>query len=325
MIKISVIVPMYNSFHLMEHNLSVLEKQEAAEIELVLVDDCSKDDSYERAVQYAQTSKLDIKVVRNKKNGGPGFSRNQGIRVATGDYITFVDSDDYFSDDFTDVLVPILKQGVDCVVFDYVYVNEDRTYRSSGKTMDIPFAEGFIDKKMAFVFVHGSTCGKVYRKTMIVDNQVLFGEFFRGEDMLFTKHALAVSETIYYTCAQLYNYVQIPTSLMHNSRLTDERNCQQAFALLKDRVDCKQWKDELEAIELREVLNNTVLIKIAKKDNSKQIKAFIRENGSRTFLTNKYYKFYPNHVKVVSVLAYYQQIFLLSLALKLKNWLQSRR
>lgn len=325
MIKFSIIVPMYNSFHLMEHNLRVLEKQKAAEIELILVDDCSKDDSYSKAMLYAETSSIAVKVIRNQVNSGPGVSRNNGIALATGEYITFVDSDDYFSDDFSDVLVPILNQGIDCVIFDYVNVDEKEKRLSSGRTMEIPFDQELIDKKMAFVFTHGSTCGKVYRRTMIVENQVRFGEFFRGEDTVFTKHAISVSEKIYYAAVPLYHYVQTPNSLMHNASLLDEGNCQRAFALLKERIDQKQWQEELVALELREVLNNTVLIKLQKNESTKRIKAYIRENYSRQHLTNKYYSYWPKHVKVVAVLAYHQQIFILSLVLKLKSWLQKRK
>lgn len=325
MIKISIVVPIYNSFDLMKRNLEVLEKQKHAEIELILVDDCSKDDSYSKAIQYAEDSSLEVKVAQNPTNAGPGVSRNNGILLATGDYITFVDSDDYLSDNFTEVIVPILNQGVDCAIFDYVNVDEDGNYLSNGKTMEIGFPEGFINNKMAFVFTHGSTWGKVYRRTMIVENQVRFGEFFRGEDTVFTKHAISVSEKIYYAAVPLYHYVQTPNSLMHNVSLLDEGNCQRAFALLKERIDQKQWQEELVALELREVLNNTVLIKLQKNESTKRIKAYIRENYSRQHLENKYYSYRPKHVKVVSVLAYHQQIFILSLVLKLKSWLRKRK
>ena len=118
--KISVIVPMYNSFRRMKKNLEVLSEQKDAEIELILVDDCSTDDSYAQALDYAAGSSFPFILIKNEKNSGPGVSRNNGLIHATGDYLIFVDSDDYFSENFTKELAPLLEKDIDCVVFDYV-------------------------------------------------------------------------------------------------------------------------------------------------------------------------------------------------------------
>ncbi len=111
-VSISIIIPMYNSFKLMKQNLMVLEKNPTSKLEIIIVDDCSKDNSFLvlEAEKYAQESELTIKVIQNDKNSGPGFSRNKGIENATGDYITFVDSDDYLSSDFYNKVSLILSE-----------------------------------------------------------------------------------------------------------------------------------------------------------------------------------------------------------------------
>lgn len=319
MIKISVIIPMYNSFNMLKKNLSILENQKKAKIEVIIIDDCSTDDSFEKAINYSKRSKLEMIVLQNEKNSGPGYSRNSGISYSSGDYITFADSDDYFTDDFVDVLIPILEKNIDCAIFNYLNVDENENCISRGKSIEIPLCEGYIDKKMAIVFTYGTTWGKIYRRKVIVENNVLFGNFFRAEDMPFTKHALMSSNSIYYINAHLYCYVQISTSLMHKTELIDEKNCQQAYSFLLQNVDNNLWKDELFAIELREVLNTTVSIRIQKKDTVKSIKSYINENYSKHHFNNKYFHYRSNWVKTVSYLAYYQQILLLSLMLKLKK------
>ena len=101
MIKISIVTPMYNSFDMLKRNLDVLGRQNCCEIELILVDDCSIDGSYEKALEFSKTASYEVVVLKNEKNGGPGVSRNNGIKRASGEYITFIDSDDYLSDDFS--------------------------------------------------------------------------------------------------------------------------------------------------------------------------------------------------------------------------------
>lgn len=325
MMKISVIVPMYNSFHLMERNLNVLEKQEAAEIELILIDDCSKDDSYEKAVKYAQTSKLCIKIFRNENNVGPGVSRNQGIRFATGDYITFVDSDDYFADNYTEVLAPLLDEGIDCIIYDYVKVDENGNLLSMGRSIgvgDIRF--GRVDSRSAFTYTSGSTMCKIYRKEVIERNGARFGEYFRNEDMPFTKYVLAMSESVYYCPEKLYYYVQVSTSLMHNVNLVDEANCQRAFSILTERLAGTGLDEELLAVELREVLNNTVLIKIQKGETRREIVRYIRANYSKKHIHNKYFARLPKYLKIISFCAYHECVFVLSVILKCKNFRQNK-
>ena len=249
--KISIIVPVYNSFHMMGRCLEVLEKQASADIELIIVDDCSKDDSFARATEYAKSSKLNIKVIKNDRNGGPGYSRNNGLKHVTGDYITFVDSDDYFADNFTEELAPLLEQDIDCVIFDYLNVDEQGNTISGGKSIGMgEIVPGYIDSRVAFVYTYGSTCGKIYKSEIVLNNDVKFGDFFRGEDMLFTKTALAFSQKVYYLASKLYMYVQHSGSLMHNESLLDERNSQRAFELLKNSVPADIFKEELQAIEL---------------------------------------------------------------------------
>lgn len=296
---------MYNSFAMMTRNLEVLSKQTAVEIELIIVDDCSKDNSFLMAKEYAEKSTLNIKVLQNEKNSGPGCSRNHGIKYATGDYITFVDSDDYFSENFTEVLSPLLEENYDCVIFDYINVDESGNIISSGRSVGTDGIQpGQINRNEALVYTYGTTWGKIYRLEIIHEHNVRFGEFFRNEDTPFTKHALAVCRTIYYLPDKLYKYVQNAGSLMHNDRLLDEKNGQTAFALLRGRIDESAFKEELLAIELREVLNNTVMIKILKNEPNSEIKRYIKEHYRKEHFNNRYFSGYPFYVKVMSYMAY---------------------
>lgn len=317
--KISVVIPMYNSFHMMERNLKVLSKQEGAEIEIIIVDDCSTDDSYVKAKKYADNHS-NIVVLKNEKNSGPGSSRNAGLLYVTGDYITFADADDYFSDDFTEIITPLLDQNIECIIFDYIKVNE------FGNILSVGYSVGgnvrrdtFIDPRDAFVYVHGSPWGKIYRTDIIRNNDINFANLYRNEDMPFTKCAVAMSDRVYYSSAQLYRYTQISTSLMHTEYLTDERNAMVAFDIVYKKMAHFNLEEELFAIELREVLNNTVLIRLRKKEKRVEIASFIKNRYKKNHIHNRYFSRYSLPTKVITYCAYYRMFGLLSLLLILKK------
>lgn len=319
--RISVIIPMYNSFHMMERNLSVLSQQKDAEMEIIIVDDCSTDDSYTRAKDFASNCQTKVLVVKNEQNGGPGYSRNNGIKHATGDYITFADSDDYFSEDFTKALAPILEDDWDCVVFDYTSVDKEGNLISTGRSLGTDkIAQGEISTEIALVNTKGAPWGKIYKKEIILENNVKFLNLFRSEDLPFTKHAIASSKKIYYCSADLYRYVQLPTSLMHNEDLTDEKNSQIAFSYIAEKISKDKFGEELLAIELKEVLNNTVLIKILKKARRREVVKYIKENYKKEHIKNKYFSGQPTYFKIISYCASHKLIFLLKLICKYKSW-----
>lgn len=326
-VSISIIIPMYNSFKLMKQNLMVLEKNPTSKLEIIIVDDCSKDNSFLEAEKYAQESELTIKVIQNDKNSGPGFSRNKGIENATGDYITFVDSDDYLSSDFYNKVSLILsEEECDCLIFDYALIDKNGSKIASGKSIGTAKVKpGFLEKKSAFVYTYGSTLGKVYRRKIITDNEIRFADLYRNEDMPFTKNAIADSEKIYYLNEELYNYVQVENSLMHNKSLDNEKNCQIAFEILKKNLNEIEWKEELLALELREVLNNSVLIMIGNDASNQKIHQYIKNNYKKEYIQNRYFSAYPLHVKIVSCLAYLKCISVLRLIWRYKKWKKEKK
>lgn len=92
--KVSVIVPIYNTEKFLRSCLDSILNQTLDDIEIILVEDCSTDNSYKIASEYAQKH-TNIKLIRQAKNSGVAAARNMGLNSATGKYISFVDSDDY--------------------------------------------------------------------------------------------------------------------------------------------------------------------------------------------------------------------------------------
>ena len=93
--KVSIIVPVYNSERYLSDCLNSLVNQTLSEIEIIAIDDASTDHSLEILIDYAAKYPRKVKVYKNDQNKGQGASRNIGLSIANGEYVGFLDSDDY--------------------------------------------------------------------------------------------------------------------------------------------------------------------------------------------------------------------------------------
>ena len=108
MSKISVIVPIYNNEQYLKTCLDSLVNQSLNDIEIILIDDCSTDNSYKIAQEY-NDNYSNIKLYKNNQNYGQGKTRNIGLDIATGEYIGFIDSDDYIKICITVLRITIIQ------------------------------------------------------------------------------------------------------------------------------------------------------------------------------------------------------------------------
>ena len=120
MAKYSIITPQFNSFELMDKYFDSLLNQTLKDFEVVIVDDCSTDGSWKKLQEYVRQSPLQITLLQAEKNSGPGNARNMGIEVAKGEWITFVDNDDWVARDLLEKIDAVIKkEKVNCVIYDY--------------------------------------------------------------------------------------------------------------------------------------------------------------------------------------------------------------
>lgn len=115
--KLSIIIPFYQTHGYTEELLDVLESQITDETEVILVDDGSN--------PPFKTSREWVKVIR-QKNGGPAKARNRGLKEATGDYIQFIDSDDLISDDFVGSILEAIREDTDIIEYSWQSLNSGR-------------------------------------------------------------------------------------------------------------------------------------------------------------------------------------------------------
>ena len=170
--KVSVIVPIYNVEKYIKRCLESILKQTYQNFEILCVDDCGQDNSMTIVERMQKKYPQKIQILYGKENGGLGAARDRGIEAATGDYISFIDSDDYIKKDFLETYMhAAMKKDADMVMGGYVR-------DANGKLKDIP-----VDlKDENFVWMNVSAWKKIYKREFLKQNQISFCGVRRYED-----------------------------------------------------------------------------------------------------------------------------------------------
>lgn len=124
-VKISVIVPVYNASRYLENCVNSITSQDFTDFEVILVDDCSPDNSGEICDRLAKSDNR-IKVIHKEKNEGPGNARRTGLEIAKGDWVAYSDSDDWFCNDAFEKLSRFLNSDADIIAFGMNMCKEDK-------------------------------------------------------------------------------------------------------------------------------------------------------------------------------------------------------
>ena len=128
--KISIIIPVYNVEKYLRECLDSCINQTLEDIEIICVDDCSTDDSYKILEKYQQKDPR-IKIFRQAENKKQGTARNKGMEIATGEYVWFVDSDDYIDSKACQILYDAIKEfDVDMLCFSALNFTEKKIFRT---------------------------------------------------------------------------------------------------------------------------------------------------------------------------------------------------
>ena len=213
--KISVIVPVYNVEKYIEKCLDSLVNQTYDNLEIILVNDCSKDDS-ESIIKKYQKKYKNILYFKNEKNSGAAYSRNVALKKATGDYIGFIDSDDYVAENYYEGLMDsITKNKADIAICDINLIDEEKNsiFRSKCGSRDNN-KEDFINQGLS-----ASPCNKLFKK------EALLYEFTPGmmnEDLAVILPSVIKAKKVVYNPDVTYNYVQRNASVQ-NSELSLKR------------------------------------------------------------------------------------------------------
>lgn len=220
---ISVIVPIYNVEKYLSKCIESIINQTYKDLEIILVDDGSTDSSGKICDEFA-TKDNRIKVI-HKNNGGVSSARNQGLDKANGDYIAFVDSDDYIEKDMYEKMINIInKYGVDIVSCNYNHVNgKIEPFFSLDKDEYIDNKTELIEKIFQYKNYDMILFNKLYKK--YIWNNIRFPIGINlAEDLMMLYPTINLANKFYCMKEALYNKMNRDNGLTNSTKIEDYIN-----------------------------------------------------------------------------------------------------
>lgn len=218
MCKFSIIVPCYNISNHVDHLFKMLCSSDYMDYEVIFVDDCSKDDSYEKMCEL-KVNYPNYSVYRLSQNGGPGLARNLGLEKAEGKYILFCDSDDEMDILCLRSLDEFLKGKSDADII----ASPHKVKRGGSESVVDTYSkvhDGDALNREDLVIGFVGPWAKLYRADVIKKNKLAFPSRMTGEDFCFVVHCAVHALKIYKFDFPYYTYVTNDSSITHTYRGT---------------------------------------------------------------------------------------------------------
>lgn len=248
-IKFSLIVPVYNIENYIEKCIDSILKQTYNNFELIIVNDGSTDSSLNKISRFTDDR---IKIL-NKENGGLSSARNYGLKYVTGDYIWFVDGDDYISENALQDFYAILnKDKFDIIMF--------KSYIEKNGNITIPKERYFNNTGTKCILSPVSAWSKIFNTAFFIENNFNFIDGRIYEDLEVIPFIISKTDSIFFLDKPEYYYVQREGSIM-NSNKSFKGNRDDKFVVLDNLINkfkqnntFEQYKNELEYLIIRHLV-----------------------------------------------------------------------
>lgn len=208
--KVSIIMPAYNTAPYLGQALASLQQSLKDDYEVWLIDDGSEDDTFHLLRQFADQHP-NIHTL-TQKNSGPAHARNVGLTYASGEYIYFMDSDDYIEPDSIDILVQTIEQDQTDVVVSGIYEEVPGTVTEVRySACQFQSRQEYLQQAVALWDTHllYTMGNKIYRTSFLRENNICFPEeYVFGEDTRFNMKVFAVAQRISILDKSYYHYVR---------------------------------------------------------------------------------------------------------------------
>lgn len=302
--KVSIIVPIYNVEQYLKKCIDSLIAQTYENIEIVMIDDCSTDGSADIAKEYAKSFPDKCVFVQRKRNGGASAAKNSGIAVCTGQWMTFVDSDDWVTEDYVSSLYEVaVRDNADIVMSGvyYYYPKNGRVVEKNDRALSDLTTESSQREKIALPDPYATT--RLYRKSFYDDVGLEFPtNVWRAEEQGITIPLLTRTDKISILRKPMYYYYQRDSS---NSN-QNYKNVDTTFMLQSiknvETNSAEGFEKEIEYRNTVDILYAMILLMIYSGKNNKEIK-------QRVDWFNKKYPYWDRNV-YLSRLAKGKRIFI---------------
>lgn len=326
-IDLSIIIPVYNAEKYLKTCLDSILNQTYKDIEIICVNDCSKDDSLKILEEYAHKDKR-VQIINNETNLGPGANRNIGIKRARGKYLTFIDADDFYlhNECFSTLLNKMVDNNLDLLIFnnkefdeitlEFIPEKQKRFGYPYGKK-DINHIWDKKEQKKHYFKISAFPWSKIYLKDMLIENKILFPEGIYYEDAAFSNYVSLFCKKVYVLKEEYYAYrVNVSTSTtqnimakfdsitaMHIEMLNflKERNLYKTyfipFVILCIESLCLYFLPQINEIEKAQELNSQIVDFINTLNlSNKELNEIRKKNYYVADIINKYKKDYKESI-----------------------------
>ena len=321
--KLSIIVPVYGVEKYIDKCLNSLVKQSLKEIEVIVVNDGTKDNSQKIIDKYVKKYPDKIKSYI-KENGGQGSARNYGLKKATGEYIGYVDSDDFVEKDMYKKLYNKAKENnYDIVVCGNYNVSED--YQN--KNIDT-FINNYNTDLENIFFGKMAVWNKIYKRDILIKNKLEFKEKVWYEDLAFTLKAIMNSNTFAFIDEPLYDYLIREGSTMNNSNVQRNLEILDAFNDILSYIKHNKKEEYFSKIEFLAIdhIYISAIVRVLKADADDKVK---RETINKlidymntsfpNYKNNKYINTLSKNRKIIYKLINIKMYGLINLIFKVKK------
>lgn len=218
--KLSIIVPVYNmaADGKLEYCLNSLVAQTIEDYEIIAVDDCSTDNSLMVLKEYESRFPGRFRAIHSEVNKHQGGAKNIGMKLAKGEWIGFIDSDDWIAQDMYERLIKRAEEtGADLVGCDYCLTDEHSMKVGQVVPNNKLEQSGILDdeKRRSLILDGGSLVVKIFRRSMIIENELWFPEDIFYEDNALGNSYLVLAKHFEYIPEPMYYYYQHDTSTVH--------------------------------------------------------------------------------------------------------------
>lgn len=304
MVKVSIITPVYNVEECIERSIKSVMNQTCKDFELLLIDDGSKDKSIDIARGLLENSSINYKII-TQKNSGVSAARNRGIKEASGEYITFLDSDDYIDHKFVERMYEKAEESKCEIVFcDYSEVDAKGNVLVQNRTN---YLNEFISGKEAALMQlkDDITIGMrsaIYKSSIIQDNNLLFDTKRKyGEDMVFVVKALLYAKKVISVNEILAFYVIWGNSVTQNVSLK-HLDCYYSYIDLLNDIKDDESLNKIKSflVEFKIPYSISHVFSVLGKDSNfhEELFKFLNKEDVRKYLKNyKMQKLDKNNIR----------------------------
>lgn len=281
--KVSIIVPIYNVEEYLERCLDSLAAQIYSNIEILLVDDCSTDGSAGIAQRYARKNPRIFQFIEREKNGGLSAARNTGMEEAKGQWLAFVDSDDWVTEDYISAMYREAKDdNADIVISSLYYYYSENNYKEMCPFGDLTTQSSHKEK---VALIRPYACGKLFRKSLFDNLKIKFPEDIqRSEDIAAIIPVCCATERISLLHRPLYYYYQRATSLSNQNRKGMDLSFYPKTVERMLALSPSGFEKELEFRAISDLMYGMVMLMIRAQYNKEEI----------VFQIHEFKRYYPD-------------------------------